>query len=57
MADTKVLQTVVQGNVIKRIEMQPEKRGTLKLSNSKIAAILINEALNAREASKKEKVK
>lgn len=56
MADTKVIQSVISENVLKRIEAQPEKKGSLKLSNSKIAAILIVEALNAREA-KKEKTK
>lgn len=57
MADTKVIQAVISTNTLKRIEAQPEKKSALKASNSKIAAILINEALNAREAVKKEKTK
>ncbi len=54
MADTKILQTTVTNNVIKRIHAQPEKVGQ-KLSDSKIASLLIEEALNAREAKKSKK--
>ena len=54
MADTKILQSTVTGNIIKRIHSQPEKLSQ-KLSDSKIAALLIEEALNAREAKKSKK--
>jgi len=54
MAETKVLQTTVTINVIKRIKTQPEKVSQ-KLSDSKIASLLIEEALNAREAKKSKK--
>jgi hypothetical protein len=54
MADTKVLQATVTNNVIKRIHLQPEKTSQ-KLSDSKIASLLIEEALNAREAKKNKK--
>jgi len=54
MAETKVLQSVVADNIIKRIKAQPEKKD-LNLSDSKIAAILIKEALDARELKKNKK--
>lgn len=54
MADTKVLQSVVSENIIKRIKAQPEIKDP-KLSISKIAAILLKEALDAREAKKNKK--
>jgi hypothetical protein len=54
MADTKILQTTVSNNTIKRINLQPEKVQQ-KLSDSKIASLLIEEALNAREAKKNKK--
>lgn len=54
MAETKIVQSTVSENTYKRIESQPEKK-SLKLSVSKITAILIEEALNAREAKKNKK--
>lgn len=54
MADTKVLQATVTNNIIRRIHAQPEKISQ-KLSESKIASLLIEEALNAREAKKNKK--
>jgi hypothetical protein len=54
MADTKVLQSVVSENIIKRIQLQPEKKDQ-QLSDSKIAAILLKEALDAREVKKSNK--
>lgn len=54
MADTKVLQTTVTNNIVKRIQAQPEKVAQ-KLSDSKIASLLIEEALKAREAKKNKK--
>lgn len=48
MADTTVVQSTITNNELKRIQAQPEKK-SLNLSDSKIIALLINEALNARE--------
>lgn len=50
----KTYQVYADGNLSKRIEAQPEKKD-LKLSASKMLTILINEALNAREAKKSKK--
>ena len=52
MADTKVVQATVTENIVKRIHNQPEKTNQ-RLSDSKIVALLIEEALNAREKKKK----
>lgn len=54
MAETKIVQSTVSDNVYKRIEAQPEKK-SMKLSVSKITSLLIEEALNAREAKKSKK--
>jgi hypothetical protein len=48
MANTTVVQSTITNNELKRIQGQPEKK-SLNLSDSKIIAILIKEALNARE--------
>ncbi len=54
MAETKIVQSTVSDNTYKRIESQPEKK-LMKLSVSKITSLLIEEALNAREAKKNKK--
>lgn len=56
MADTTIVQSTIASNELKRIHGQPEKK-TLNLSDSKIVAILINEALNAREKKHTSKTK
>jgi len=54
MAETKIIQATVSNNIVKRIKAQPEKT-SLKLSDSRIISLLIEEALNAREAKKNKK--
>lgn len=54
MAETTIVQSTIANSELKRIHGQPEKK-TMNLSDSKIVAILIKEALNAREAKKNKK--
>jgi len=56
MADTKVGQATLSENTWKRIYSQPEKT-VQNLSDSKILALLIIEALNKRESEKAKKIK
>jgi hypothetical protein len=50
----KTYQMYAEGNIVKRIEAQPEIKD-LKISASKTLVILVTEALNAREAKKSKK--
>lgn len=56
MADTKQIMATIPTNLEKRINLQPEKV-ELKISTSRMIGILLNEALNAREAKSKVKRK
>jgi hypothetical protein len=55
MADTKQIMATISINEAKRIEAERKKE--FKMSTSRMIAILLNEALNAREAKKNTKSK